>query len=254
MAFLIKPARPSARTVAHYLRWLVCLIAALLLTNSAMGEEEIDFGQSAAGQLKAHIEFDQPLPLPHSIFPGISGYATGEIGLHSTPLDEPSNDFFQLSTAADFRFILLAKDPGIEVWNDDGSAYMTNGESFYVGQPPFDTHPVWNITTGTPRNSYTLTLKLHDINGVYSDSAPFTIAFTPIAPAQLAIHDNGDDTITVTLQGTAGAEYIIEAAGNLVGPSNWTNVSTNIAANDGSASYTETKAGRAQRFYRCLNH
>src|SRR5947208_1797594 len=95
-------------------------------------ESEVHVGRTAVGQLKIHVEFTQPLELPASIFPGISGYATGLVGFHSTELDEPAEDFFQLSTASDFRFILLAKTPGMEVWNDHGSGYMTVGESFFV--------------------------------------------------------------------------------------------------------------------------
>ena len=236
------------------LRGFSLLAGILLLASSARPEEEVDFGQSSTGELKAQIEFDQPLPLPRSIFPGIIGYATGEMGLHSIPLDEPTNDSFQLSLTSDFRFILLSKDPGIEVWNDHGSGYMTNGESFYVGPPPFDTHPIWNITSGTTGNVYSISLKLHDVNGVYADSDPVTLSFTSITPAQLSIQDNGDGTVMVTMQGTAGAEYIFQRTTNLFGPSNWISVATNIAGGDGSSTFTESRLGNSQRFYRCVNH
>ena len=238
------------------LQWRVCLLLGLWWCSSTsplLAEQEILAGRSAAGQLKIAIDFDQPIALPRSIFPGISGYATGELGLHSTILDEPANDFYQLSPAADFRFILLAKDAGMEVWNDTGSGYMGIGESFYVGPAPFDTHPIWNIVSGIPGNSYSLTLKLHDLNGVYSDSTPFVLTFTPIAPAQLKIRDNGDNTVTVTFHGTAGAEYIVQAASHLTGPGDWRNVATNTAATDGSWTYTESKSGQTQRYYRCAN-
>src|SRR5471030_2293146 len=108
----------------HSLRNIVCLTLAMvvgLCVVRGLAEEEVLAGRSAAGQLKVDVDFTQPLVLAASVFPGISGYATGELGFHSTILDDAANDFFQLSTAADFRFILLAKDPGMEVWNDTGS-------------------------------------------------------------------------------------------------------------------------------------
>src|SRR5947209_7504326 len=90
-------------------------IVMVLDLSQATAEEEITIGRSAAGQLKVDIDFAQPLELPVSAFSGfgIYGYATGEVGLHSAAQDEPTNDFFQLSTAGYFRFILLAKDPGM---------------------------------------------------------------------------------------------------------------------------------------------
>jgi hypothetical protein len=163
----------------NVVRLTLATVVALGVSQTS-AEEEILVGRSAAGQLKVDVGFTQPLGLAASIFPGISGYATGELGIHSTILDDQTNDFFQLSTAADFRFILLAKDPGAEVWNDRGSGYMGIRELFFVGQAPFDTHPIWNIVNGTPGNVYSLTLKLHDLNGVYSDSAPFILSFTPL--------------------------------------------------------------------------
>jgi len=140
----------------------VGLIVAACLTSiesPVRAEEEILVGRSAAGQIKVDVGFVPPLELAASVFPGISGYATGGLGLHSTLLDDPAKDFFQLSTAADFRFILLVKDPGMEVWNDTGSAYMGNGDSFFVGPAPFDTHPIWNLVAWTPGNSFSLTLR-----------------------------------------------------------------------------------------------
>src|SRR5689334_9678599 len=109
---------------------LAAFIALMLLPAGA--EEEILVGRSPAGQIKVDVGFTPPLELPVSACPGISGYVTGELGIHSTLLDDPGNGFFQLSTAADFRFLLLAKDPGMEVWNDTGSGYMGVGETFFI--------------------------------------------------------------------------------------------------------------------------
>ena len=161
-------------------RRICCLFAAAGLTfhQALADEQDVLFGRTAAGLVAVRVEFTQPLVLPASVFPGISGFATGAVGFHSTILDEPTNDFFQLSTAADFRLILLAKDPGMEIWNDTGTGFMAVGESFYVGMPPFDTHPVWNLVTNKPGIAYSLTFKLHDLNAVYPDSAPFQLSFT----------------------------------------------------------------------------
>jgi len=59
---------------------------------------------------------------------------------------------------------------------------MTNGESFYVGVAPFNTHPVWNLLGGRPGDWFSLTLRFRDLNGVYSDSGPFVLSFTPLPP------------------------------------------------------------------------
>jgi hypothetical protein len=166
-----------------YPRFILLTVLAIVigaLTLSA--EDEIEVGHNATNKLVVQIGFDQPLGLPVSVFPGWPGFATGEVGLHSAAADDPVNDFFQLSPAADFRFILMAKDPGMEVLNDHGSAYMTMGESFFIGTAPFDTHPLWNITNGTAGAPYSITIKVHDLNGIYSDSAPITMTFTPDPP------------------------------------------------------------------------
>lgn len=142
-------------------------------------EEEILVGQTAAGELHLHMDFAQPVAVPLSIFPGISGYAFGDLAFHSTILDEPEEDFFQLSTAANFQFVLLAKDPGVEVWNDTGTGFMATNETFQIGAAPFDTHPLWNIVSGVPGGVYAMTLKLRDLNNVYAESESFVISFTP---------------------------------------------------------------------------
>jgi hypothetical protein len=203
------------------LQIIACLILATVVglrELPASAEEEILAGRSAAGQLKVNIDFIQPLVLEASVFPGISGYATGELGFHSTILDDAANDFFQLSTAADFRFILLAKDPGMEVWNDTGSGYMNTNDVFFIGPAPFDTHPIWNIVNGTPGNSYSLTLKLHDMNGVYPDSGPFVLSFTP-AKILYRINLKKTDSVHASLLWTTNAAgWNLESAVSLTMP------------------------------------
>jgi hypothetical protein len=78
--------------------WLTfaTVAAAGLLPALAHEEQVIVVGRSAAGELKVDSDFDQRVELPVSIFPGISGFATGELALHSTILDDSTNDFFQI--------------------------------------------------------------------------------------------------------------------------------------------------------------
>ncbi len=217
-----------------------------MIAASARGEDEIVVGRNAANQLKVEIGFDEPLALPASVFPGISGYATGELGLHSNILNDTNNDFLPLSTAADFRFILVAKDPGMEVWNDTGSGYMAVGEMFYVGVPPFDTHPVWDLVAGTPGNNYSLTLKLRDLNGVYPDSAPFTLSFTA-QPYVITIRQ--DDSSHVSLWWTTNvAGWNLETA-QALDTTNWT-VITNAPVITGSNFSLSVDIAGSQQFFR----
>ena len=156
---------------------LLLLVATLYSAQTLAHEQAIIVGSSESGQLKVHADFEQPVILPVSVFPGITGYAFGELGIHSAAADEPDEDLFTLSSAASLQFILLAKDPGAEVWNDHGSAYLPVGGTFFVGEPIFDTHPVWNIPNIRQINPRSLTLMFHDMNGIYDDSDPVTLSF-----------------------------------------------------------------------------
>ena len=214
-------------------RSLACLTVAIFVSlggSLAFAEEEIMVGRSAAGQLKVQLDFIQPLPLEASIFPGISGYATGEVGVHSTSLDDPTNDFFQLSTAGDFRFVLLAKDPGMEVWNDTGSGYLGINGAFFIGPAPFDTHPIWNIVNGTPGNAYSLTLKLSDLNGVHLESAPFALSFTPVQIWYRIAIDQADLSHATLSWPTNAIGWDLESAASVTA-TNWDTVTNapNIA-------------------------
>lgn len=164
-------------------------------------ENEITVGRSAAGRLKVELEFAQPIVLEPSIFPGIAGYATGQFGVHSALFDEPANDFFQLSGAADIRLLLVAKDPGMEVWNDTGTAFLGTNGTFLLGIAPFDTHPLWNLISGSPGQEYALTLKIHDLNGIHAESAPFAVSFTaspPPGPFELKVAPAGANQVTLS--------------------------------------------------------
>jgi hypothetical protein len=69
-------------------------------------------------------------------------------------------------------------------------------------------------------------------------------------PGAITLTKNGDGTITVTFQGTPGAQYLIQAVSDLGQSAGWENVSTNTAGPDGSWTFTESMAAHARRFYR----
>jgi hypothetical protein len=198
----INRTSPCARTVSAINVYAVaestlmsgtqCIVfsfTAACFASGALGHEvELLVGRSAAGQIKVHAELTHAIELAPSIFPGITGHAFAEPAFHSTILEEPSEDFFLLSSSSDLRFMLLAKDPGMEVWNDTGSAFLPVGGTYFIGAPVFDTHPMWNIIGGTPGNHYSLTLKLFDTSGIHSESEPLTLTFTPVPePGALAL-------------------------------------------------------------------
>jgi hypothetical protein len=225
------------------------LIAALGASVAlwASAEDDMLVGRTAEGQLKIEIDFAQPLPLPASVYPGIGGYATGDLGLHSTILDEATNDFFQLSSSADLRFILLAKDPGMEVWNDTGSGYLGIGEYFYIGSAAFDTHPIWNLLGGIPGTAYSLTLRLHDLNGIYQDSAPLILRFTlAIAPVELALSQTASNEVTLAWS-TNAAGWALESAA-AVTPVAWTPVTHAVGIVGTNFSLNLNMAGPQQYF------
>jgi hypothetical protein len=69
-------------------------------------------------------------------------------------------------------------------------------------------------------------------------------------PGAITLTKNGDGTITVTFQGTPGAQYLVQAVSDLGQSAGWENVATNTALPDGSWTFTESMAAHARRFYR----
>jgi autotransporter-associated beta strand protein len=165
---------------------LVVLFIALTVLNVSHGraEDDVLVGHTAGGRIKARAEFPPPFLLPASIYQGISGFASGDLGFHSAydvTQDDPAGDFYHFSAPynSNFEFILLANDPGMDVWNDHGSGFMSPGQTFFIGLAPFDTHPVWNIPDISETGTLSLTLKFHDTSGIFQDSDPLVLSFTP---------------------------------------------------------------------------
>jgi hypothetical protein len=229
---------------------VACLSAAtaLLWQTSAAHEAEIDVSRTAAGKLQAEIAFEQPHPLELSIFPGINGHATGLLGIHSVIFDVATNDVFQIAPEADLRFILVEHDPGMEIVRDGGvGGFMQTNESFYIGVAPFDTHPLWNLTNGVIGETRSLTLKLHDVNGLYTDSDSFTLSFTPLVAPVLEVLRENSSSITLSWPLDAD-DWSLESAAAVNAPT-WNSV-TNVPVNTGTNFSLTLDADGAQKYFR----
>jgi hypothetical protein len=136
----------------------------------------------------------------------------------------------------------------MEVWNDTGSGYLGIGESFYIGPAPFDTHPIWNLLGGSPGTAYSLTLRLHDLNGVYPDSAPVILRFTQaITSVALALRQTASDEVTLSWSTNAAAWALESAAA--VTPVAWNPVTNGVGLVGTNFSLNLNMAG-AQQYFR----
>src|SRR6185436_20192814 len=104
----VKPAKPIRKFGPRYAAasspgffrvrlkslFLTLLVHLLVPAGFAHDESEIDVGRTGAGLLKVVVQSEQPLVLHPSPFPGMPGYATAALGLHSIFVDDPTNDLF----------------------------------------------------------------------------------------------------------------------------------------------------------------
>ena len=72
------------------------------------------------------------------------------------------------------------------------------------------------------------------------------------APRILSIQDRGDGTVTLRLSAVPGAEYTLQATGDLAPPVAWENVITNAADEAGVWMATDARSNSQQRFYRVV--
>ncbi|GEM_PF-1355589 len=169
-----------------------CLLACSL--SIAFGHEpgEILVGRTATNQLVPHLDFEQPVEIPRSIFSGIPGFATAEIGFESLPVSEPTEDLFLLALTADVRAVLTAIDSNARIYN--GLPILNVGDEMQFGPPPFDYHPIFCIPSPTAVHGVSLTLRfvLRDLSGLYTDSDEFSVSITPEAPVCDSIDFNND--------------------------------------------------------------
>ena len=132
-------------------------------------------GHNGAGQLRLHVESPQPLAIPLSIFPNITGWAGVEPGIAAADIDEPGESLFVLAANSNIQFELVSFDPGIQIVTDH---VWVAGETYLFGPPAFDYHLVFNIPAGGAGETYTLQCKVRDLAGIYTDSPVLTLLFS----------------------------------------------------------------------------
>jgi hypothetical protein len=83
-----------------------------------------------------------------------------------------------------------------------------------------------------------------------SNSLVQVVSLAVQPPATLGIQANNDGTVTVTFQGSPGAQYVVQASTNLAAPVAWAPVSTNTASPEGTWTFTESTTGYNQHYFR----
>lgn len=169
---------------------LAAVAAASPLAMADKDHAEIIIGRNAAGQLRAMLDFPMPVELPENVFPGMVGWTDFLPGFASAFFDQPAIDLYMPDANSEIEFVLVSIGPGLNVLNDTGSGFMTAGQSYLLGIPAFDTHPIWNIPEGEHGEKFTAVLQILDRNHIHADSEPFTVTLTP-APA--CVGDFNDD-------------------------------------------------------------
>jgi hypothetical protein len=161
---------------AYGLKVACVMLAGLAVACSARAEDEVTTGVNGAGRLVTSEPAYGPITLEASVFPGLTGFATGLVGFHSADL--PGPDFFLLSPTADVVAVLVSIDAGLVFFNN--GVAMSPGDLIAFGSAPFDNHPLIQIPAGNPGDVFTATFFMRDRSGAYTDSLPFTMSFTPI--------------------------------------------------------------------------
>jgi hypothetical protein len=141
-----------------------------------------------------------------------------------------------------------------------GAGTPTGAVQFYTNGSPSGS-PV-SLSSGTAAISLsTLPPGTNTVAAVYAGDGNFLGSSNSIlqvitatvadVPSTLALTNNGDATITLTLRGTPGTQYVLQAKDDLLSGS-WSNLSTNTASSKGVWTYTESTAGHTSRFYRLV--
>jgi hypothetical protein len=149
-----------------------------------------------------------------------------------------------------FTATLTPVSPAIMTPTGDVQFY-TNGVA--LGGPVALDGGVASISTAQlPPGSHTVTAAYAGSGNFLGSSNSLVQVVSVIAqtPSTLGLTAHYDGTVTITFQGTPGAQYLVQAVSDLGQSAGWENVSTNIAGPDGRWTFTESMAAHSQRFYR----
>ncbi|GMV26445.1 MAG: hypothetical protein AMXMBFR58_24760 [Phycisphaerae bacterium] len=209
----VNPARIVRNLPSRSPRTLAAQLATLLVAASsatALAHDMMYVGQTSTGRLTVYIE-DGLLPnmMFQSPFEEFPGWIQTEFGFETIGEDVPDYNLYTISSAADVELVLVATDPGVWVQKDGFAGPLGVSEGYPLGNPFFHVHPIWHITDVEIGREYAMTFVLHDRNGVYADSAPFTLTFgcTP-CPADFdrSAFVDLDDFISFVLAFEAGTD------------------------------------------------
>lgn len=165
-------------------------------------KEDFEVGYDPATN-SIRVEFDPdvfPFNLPASDFPLLAGAALDDPGFLSLDVVEIPGEFEPLPAGTSVALkVLSTSTPDFKVWNPVGPGepgFQILGDDVWViGQPFFDSHPVWHIDTADPafnelNSPWTVTFQVIDVTGAdvvgLGPSDPITVAFTP-EPAAAAL-------------------------------------------------------------------
>jgi hypothetical protein len=149
-----------------------------LACSSASAHDMMYVGQNSAGKLTIFIDpFMMPNMMVQSPYVEFDGWLQTELGMETIGEPVPEYNLYPISPLSDIRLKLVGADAGIVLQQDGFAGPLAIGDSYYLGNPYFHHHPIWNITEPEIGKLYRLTFVLHDLTGMYPDSAPFTITF-----------------------------------------------------------------------------
>jgi hypothetical protein len=153
-------------------------------------------------------------------------------------------------------FVIQQSDPQVTVWPAASAivcsqalsaSSLTGGEASVPGSFAFADD---SILPGAGIYSAAVIFTPTDMGNYNNVEGTVDVLVDVDVPETVGIVANGNVTVTVTFQGTPGAEYIIQATSDLTDPESWEDVSTEEADEEGKFSITESVVGVDQRFYR----